>query len=233
MTSFDIDYSYMSLDKAGALMGVSPENLIHAGAFGQVQICVNIYSRSKGYQLHRLDLPTEADELEIDEDSRVEAEAHNKKFFDWMNRLQINVMPAGIFEVGQEDLRLFEMPEIKKLELGDAYKSNQDGLWEVEFDPFIEIERSDLVILTTEIARIKKNGGISKDLDKPLKTRERNNLLTIIAVLCEEAGLDRSKHAKTALLIQSAADAMGISIAESTIESHLKKIPDALAGRMK
>ncbi len=61
----------------------------------------------------------------------------------------------------------------------------------------------------------------------------QKTLLTIIAVLCKEAKLDYSKPAKTAGLIQSTAEGMGISIGETTIEGHLKKIPDALESRMK
>ena len=68
---------------------------------------------------------------------------------------------------------------------------------------------------------------------KPPGTIERNTLLTIIAALCKDAGYDHTKHAKTAGLIQSTADKMGVSIGETTIEGHLKKIPDALATRMK
>ena len=69
--------------------------------------------------------------------------------------------------------------------------------------------------------------------EKLLTTRERNTLLTIIAVLCKDAGYDITKHAKTAGLIQSTAAKMGLAIGESTIEGHLKRIPDALATRMK
>jgi hypothetical protein len=69
--------------------------------------------------------------------------------------------------------------------------------------------------------------------EKTLGTTERNTLLTIIAALCHEAKLDRIKHAKTAGLIQSTAAGMGLSIGETTIENHLKKIPNAIAGRMK
>ena len=57
--------------------------------------------------------------------------------------------------------------------------------------------------------------------------------MTIIAVLCKEAKLDYAKAAKTAGLIQSTAAGMGLSIGETTIEGHLKKIPNALATRMK
>lgn len=72
------------------------------------------------------------------------------------------------------------------------------------------------------------------DLDeRPVSTKERTTLLCIIAALCEDAGYDRSKTAKTAGLIVSSATRMGISIGETTIEGHLKKIPDALERRMK
>jgi hypothetical protein len=67
--------------------------------------------------------------------------------------------------------------------------------------------------------------------DKPLGNRERDTLLSIIAALCKEAKLDYEKPAKTAGLIQSTAAGMGISIGETTIENHLKRIPNALATR--
>ncbi len=71
------------------------------------------------------------------------------------------------------------------------------------------------------------------EMEKPLTKRERDTLLTIIAILCEEAKCDYTKHAKAANVIQGKAASMGISIGETTIEGHLKKIPDALAPRMK
>jgi hypothetical protein len=74
---------------------------------------------------------------------------------------------------------------------------------------------------------------LAADNNKPVSTRERHTLLAIIAVLCKEANIDVTKNAKAAGLIQGAADQMGISIGESTIEGHLKKIPDALRTRMK
>lgn len=67
---------------------------------------------------------------------------------------------------------------------------------------------------------------------KPLGNRERNTLLTIIAVLCKEAKIDYTKPAKAASLIQSTAAKMGVNIGESTIEAHRKKITDALETRM-
>lgn len=69
--------------------------------------------------------------------------------------------------------------------------------------------------------------------EKLLHPTERKTLLSIIAVLCSEAKIPYNKPAKAAGLIQSTAAKMGVSIGETTIEGHLKKIPDALATRMK
>ena len=67
----------------------------------------------------------------------------------------------------------------------------------------------------------------------PLSTRERNTLLSIIAVLCKEAKIDYESCAKSACIIKDLTATIGLSIGESTIESHLKRIPDALEARMK
>lgn len=69
--------------------------------------------------------------------------------------------------------------------------------------------------------------------DRPLIKSERDSLLVIIAAICKEAKLDYKKHAKTARLILSITAEMGVQIGESTIEGHLKKIPETLEGRMK
>jgi hypothetical protein len=74
---------------------------------------------------------------------------------------------------------------------------------------------------------------VISEIDKPLGTRERNTLLIIIAALCEEAKLNYKTAAKTAVLIRSMTDQVDARIGESTIEGHLKKIPDALEARMK
>jgi hypothetical protein len=66
---------------------------------------------------------------------------------------------------------------------------------------------------------------------KPLSNRERDTLLTIIALTCREAKLDFNKPAKTANLLVNTAATMGISIGESTIEGHLKRITSALGGK--
>jgi len=67
--------------------------------------------------------------------------------------------------------------------------------------------------------------------DRPLSTKERNTLLVIIAVLCKESKIDYAKAAKAAGAIQSLADAQGLRIGETTIEGHLKRVPDAIEAR--
>lgn len=93
-------------------------------------------------------------------------------------------------------------------------------------------EDSVLVVRTDALIEFEQSlQGVSGTVDRPLSTRERDTLLTIIAVLCKDAGYDYSKPAKTAGLIQSTAAGMGVSISETAIENHLKKIPDALGTR--
>lgn len=75
--------------------------------------------------------------------------------------------------------------------------------------------------------------AVDAALIKPLSTRERDTLLTIIAVLCGEAKLDHRKASKSAELIADMAAGAGISISKRAIENHLKKIPDALGSRTK
>lgn len=70
--------------------------------------------------------------------------------------------------------------------------------------------------------------------EKPLSTKERNVLLCIIAAIAKEAKLDVTTPSKTAAAIRNIAhEKLGIAIGESTIEAHLKKIPDALEARAK
>jgi hypothetical protein len=66
MGSLNITYSYVGLEKAGALLGVSFSDLLHAGAFNQVQICVNIYARADGFKMQLIDVAIDRDYSDID-----------------------------------------------------------------------------------------------------------------------------------------------------------------------
>lgn len=69
--------------------------------------------------------------------------------------------------------------------------------------------------------------------ERPMQSRERSTLLSIIAALCHVADYDYTKPAKTAGLIQQAADSLGLSIGETTIEGKLKAIPKVVESRRK
>jgi hypothetical protein len=92
------------------------------------------------------------------------------------------------------------------------------------------------VVMAIELARFEALHNENLKLihvEKPLGTKERNTLMTIISVLCKVANLDLTKPAKTAGLIKNTAASMGVSIGETTIEGYIKKIPDVIAGHMK
>ena len=90
------------------------------------------------------------------------------------------------------------------------------------------------VVTAVEIAMFEEAHCKGKQSEKPLGTTERNSLLIIIAALCKDAGYDYTMAAKTAGTIYNTVNAMVDNpLGETTIEGHLKKIPDALATRMK
>ena len=70
--------------------------------------------------------------------------------------------------------------------------------------------------------------------EKALTTKERNVLLCMIAALANEAKIDIKRPSKAADLIRDIAhQKLGVAIGETTIEAHLKRIPDALETRAK
>lgn len=68
---------------------------------------------------------------------------------------------------------------------------------------------------------------------KPLGSRERGTLLTIIAALARLAKVDVSRPSSAATAIESETERMGTRVAARTIENHLKLVPDALEAREK
>ena len=78
-----------------------------------------------------------------------------------------------------------------------------------------------------------KPGDTTDRLDNPLGKRERTTLLTIIAALAEEAGIDISKASKAGGIIEARTVELGARVAARSIEDHLKCIPDALERRGK
>lgn len=84
---------------------------------------------------------------------------------------------------------------------------------------------------------IEAQTAIKKDTDldlKELDTKERNVLLAIIGVLCKGLGHDISLSAHASDVskkLLNLADEQGVGIGQSTIENHLKKVPDAVGRR--
>lgn len=72
------------------------------------------------------------------------------------------------------------------------------------------------------------------DEDKPLLTRERQTLLTIIAAMAVKGlNLNIDQPGKAAGYIEGLTDQLGAHVSKRAIEEHLKKIHDALESRMK
>ncbi len=69
-------------------------------------------------------------------------------------------------------------------------------------------------------------------IDRPLTTRQRRTLLTVIAAMCNYEGLD-PKGRGTAQRIMEMTDDLGAHIDDGTIAKILSEIPDALETRMK
>jgi hypothetical protein len=159
------------------------------------------------------------------------------------------------FDIEYDLQRLINGPEVKMLNIEGTFLNRSDGTWAALQDRF-----EDQVITNTDGTKkaitgsYYPAGGLGLDcvrvvrvsevlalqstiegsaLDKPLSNRERDTLLTIIAVLCKGANCDYTRVAKTAGHIHRTAEDMEISIGETTIETHLKKIPNALGARTK
>jgi hypothetical protein len=74
--------------------------------------------------------------------------------------------------------------------------------------------------------------GQPAGVDRPLHTRQRRTLLTIIAALCDHANIDYTARG-AAQRIRSIAELLGAPIDDGTIDKVLKEIPDALETRLK
>ena len=77
-------------------------------------------------------------------------------------------MPSAIYELDDETLRFFEMPEGTNFELHGAIQHDEMGWWNVEFDPPVIVNWVDLVVLSEELERF-----ISRGSDLPPGTLEQ------------------------------------------------------------
>ena len=106
-------------------------------------------------------------------------------------------------------------------------------------DKFL-LKREHVVITQHSIDRYKKHySDITVALkqepliSKPLSNIERETLLIIIAALAKEAKVDIVKTSKAGDLIANMTQLIGAPIGATTIETHLKKINQAIVNRTK
>ena len=159
------------------------------------------------------------------------------------------------FDIEFDLQQLIGGPEVTMMNIEGTFLNRSDGTWAALQEKFPDrVTENDEGERKTVKGSYYPAGGLGTDctrvirvseimalqakldgsaLDKPVSTRERNTLLTIIGVLCKEAGFDYSRTAKTAGLIESTAASLGVGIGETTIEGHLKKVSDAMGTRMK
>ena len=92
------------------------------------------------------------------------------------------------------------------------------------------------VFMPNEVARVEATSddqSAVQTTEKPLTTKERKTLLTIIAALAKYGKIDIKEYGKSAEFISGLTDEIGANVSKRAIEDHLKKIPDALEIRMK
>ena len=168
---------------------------------------------------HLCQLQDDFDDNEYCAGSRASLE----KLERYIKAKRVNSTDAGkLLSQHKEDRKKFLEDRLSKPQTENFYPEGglpEDAVFVIRIGALRDLEKT-------------VNGELDS-AEKPLATRERDTLLTIIAALCKDAGYDSSKHAKTAGLIQNTAAGMGVAIGETTIEGHLKRIPDALASRMK
>ena len=114
--------------------------------------------------------------------------------------------------------------------------------FEIEIDKSIQISKSDIIITQRSINQysdsyVNLHGIIATDksttIDKPLIEKERETLLIIIAALAREYKVNITKTSKAGDLIANLTQILGVPIGATTIERHLKQIPQALENRAK
>lgn len=159
------------------------------------------------------------------------------------------------FDVEYDLQQLIGGPDVTMFNIEGTFLNRQDGMWaalqqRVPDRVNVDVEGREKRIKASyypaeglgadcvRVIRVSELMALQSKLDgsalnNTLSTRERNTLLVIIGVLCKELRLDYTRCAKTAGLIESSAALLGVSVGESTIEKHLKRVTDAMATRMK
>lgn len=102
---------------------------------------------------------------------------------------------------------------------------SSNGKWDENMmEQYSKLMRENFVLRSTK--------SQARTAERPIATKERKTLLTIIAALAKEAKINANDPGKAALSIESLTQLMGTPVSKRAIEEHLKKIPGALEVRM-
>jgi hypothetical protein len=89
-----------------------------------------------------------------------------------------------------------------------------------------------LVVRAAALRELEASASDPERAEKPLSTRERQTLLTIIAALCKKAELKPDDRG-VAMIIAKATEELGAPVSDDTVRNALKQIPNALEIRQK
>jgi len=146
-----------------------------------------------------------------------------------------NHEPATYFE-------LIAFSEELKVWIATARKESNDAkvvaLLDVadRMEKILDVDRERVGLEIQELRAMKQaekdNSRESTKADKPVSTREKRTLLTIIAALCGNARIDYTARGASQR-IKEATEAIGAPIDDGTIAKVISAIPDALETRTK
>jgi len=159
----------------------------------------------------------------FDDWSKEEAEIHNKldEECDYLRALSRRTDKQAIQRlpcISDGPVRLHEIDSVSTEILATAYKAlliENDGLRQTAYGGEPEPEKRP--VHTT---------------DKPLTTKPRRTLLTIIAALCDYSGINHQDRG-VAVQIAGMTEEIGAAVDDGTIKKYLDEIPDALGTRMR
>jgi hypothetical protein len=182
-------------------------------------------------------------------DSIKEVNLHNGRvvsFSPGLTPLISGVWDLAMFGVGRSEIErkyhvLTGGPTVRfgdDLWLDDLLISRPDGTWMLLFQDDGRGEYFPTQALPADTVLVVRTSAL-QDLEAklsepepatelPLKSRERDSLLVIIAALAALNGIDVKRPSKAAMEIESATIRKGARISARAIENHLRRIPDVL-----
>jgi hypothetical protein len=152
---------------------------------------------------------------------------------------EITLVSDENVHVASQSGNLFEI-QARFRDGGDVNGIQGEMMSPIEYYPAVRLPKGSVfVVRTTSLVefeeRTRENAGTQNDAtmqEKPLSTKERNTLLTIIAALCDYSNIDFKARGASAQ-ITAMTQEIGAEVSDDTIRKVLTKIPDAIETRMK